>query len=152
MNVDNFWQCGEIIFSPDGQLLASPGFGAIPLWQIPDGKLLTTFTPHSDRIGGISFSPDRQLLASFSYDKTIKLWSLDLLDLPRLIELPIKRLCQQDRKYIEKTLQNKKITEEKRYWLEFMQALMDWYQRFDVEVKDVPQLVNTGEFDIEIEG
>ncbi len=45
-----------------------------------------------------------------------------------------------------------KITEEERHWLEFMQALMDWHRRFDVEVEDAPQLVSTGEFDIEIEG
>ncbi len=33
-----------------------------------------------------------------------------------------------------------------------MQALIDWHQRFDVEVEDAPQLISSGEFDIEIEG
>jgi hypothetical protein len=66
--------------------------------------------------------------------------------------LPIQKLSQQNRERIQKILRNKEMTEEERYWLEFMQELMDWYQRFDVEVEDAPQLISTGEFDIEIEG
>lgn len=37
-------------------------------------------------------------------------------------------------------------------WLEFILALRRWQQRFDVEVEEVPQRINAGEFDIEIEG
>jgi hypothetical protein len=97
----------------------------------------------------LTFSPDGKLFASYSCDKTIRLWSSNL---PRLIHLPIKKLNQQDRVFIEQALQNNKATEEERNWLEFMQALMNWHGRFDVEVEDAPQLVSTGEFDIEIEG
>lgn len=42
--------------------------------------------------------------------------------------------------------------EKHKNWLDFMQELINWHKRFDFELEDVPQLVNTNEFDIEIEG
>jgi WD40 repeat protein/virulence-associated protein VagC len=140
----------RITFSPDGKVLASSdGYGkTIKLWQMPDGKEIVTFTDHTKAIKHIAFSPDGKVLASDSKDQTIKLWSSDL---SRLINLPIEKFNQQDREFIEQVLRNKKGTEEERDWLEFMQALMNWHRRFDVEVEDAPQLFNTSEFDIEIE-
>ncbi len=114
---------------------------------MPMGKLTfcqATLTGHTKEVWGISFSSDGQLLASCSWDETM-LWS-------QLSHLPIEQIYQQNREWIQKALQDNKITKEERLWLEFMQALMDWHGRFDVEVEDAPQLVSTGEFDIEIEG
>jgi WD40 repeat protein len=138
-----------ITFSPDGKLLASSSNDKTTrLWQMPDGYPLATLTGHeAARMG--TFSPDGQLLATCDWDKTIKLWSSDVVELSRL---PIQKLCQQNRERVQKILRNKEMTEEERNWLEFIQGLMDWHQRFDVEVEDTHQLISTGEFDIEIEG
>ncbi len=108
-----------------------------------------TLTGHTDEVLKTSFSPDGQILASCSFDLTIRLWSSYLF---RLTHLPIEKLNQQDRMFIKQASQNNKDTEEERHWLEFTQALMDWHRQFDVEVEDAPQLIGTGEFDIEIEG
>ena len=153
-----------ISFSPNGQLLASYGgkktINVIRLWQMPTGKLLSTLSEpfysstydiHNNnpcRIKGLTFTPNEEILASFG-DGVIRLWSSGMFQPSRL---PIKHLSQQKRDWIEKALQDNEITKEEKHWLEFMQALMDWHQRFDVEVEDAPQLVSTGEFDIEIEG
>lgn len=149
-----------MIFSPDGQILASHGIGPeIGLWRMPDGQPFTPINAHneyvtvtraSNEVSEINFSPNGQILASRGKKSTIKLWSL--LDLVKLCRLPIRKLCQQHEKWIQKTLQDNNINREEKHWLEFMQALMNWHKRFDVEVEDAPQLVSTGEFDIEIEG
>ena len=142
-----------ISFSNDGLLASCSDDKTIRLWQIPYGQTPATLTCHTDHIQGIGFSPDGKILASYSNDKTIKLWSsLELIILIQLSRLPIKQLSQHNREQLQKPLQDNEITEEERHWLEFMQALINWHQRFDVEVEDAPQVVNTGEFDIEIEG
>ena len=140
-----------ITFRPDGQVLASINpKETIRLWQIPDAQPITTLTGHTSLIPEITFSPDGQILASCEYGKDdVKLWSSDL---PRLLNHPVEQLNQESREFIEKALQDDKVTQEEKHWLEFMQASMNWHQRFDVEVEDAPQLVSTGEFDIEIEG
>lgn len=139
-----------ITLSPDGKILAGFCSDEITLWQISDGKHLASFnnSTNTNFIKGITFSPDGKILASFGNEE-IKLWSSDLL---RLTNYPIEQLHKQDREFLETTLKNDKVTQEEKHWLEFMQALMNWHKRFDVEVEDAPQLVSTGEFDIEIEG
>ena len=164
----------NINYSPDGRLLATYEGGAscipqhhfgkrsfdkrIRLWRVPNGQPLAILDYNTDYfreenllyVRKINFSPNGKLLASLNWDNTIRLWSTDLAQF--LMPLPIKKLCQQNREWVEKTLQDNEITEQERHWLEFIQALMNWHQRFDVEVENAPQLVSTGEFDIEIEG
>lgn len=88
------WVFG-VAFSPDGQQIASAsGDSTIRLWH-RNGDLLKTFKGHSDIVTSVSFSPtpksnhelpvvrgqetttNQLILVSASFDKTIKLWSLD---------------------------------------------------------------------------
>jgi WD40 repeat protein len=39
---------------------------------------------HSDAVAGVAFSPDNKVLASASYDKSVKIWSLNPPRLPIL--------------------------------------------------------------------
>ena len=142
-HTDSVW---GISFSSNSKILASCSRDTtIRLWRMPDGQHLATLTGHTDSIRDISFSPDDKILVSHSNDKTIKLWS-------SISRLSIRKLNQRYREFIEQSLQNEKRTDEEKNWLEFMQALINWHRRFDVEVEDAPQLVSTGKFDIEIEG
>ena len=54
--------------------------------------------------------------------------------------------------WVQEALQDQTISEAERDWLKFVQALVHWRRRFDVEVEEVSQRIDAGEFDIEIEG
>lgn len=63
--------------SPDRSLLAfgTPD-GAIRLWRVPAGEVVTDIQAHSGNIQQIVFSPDNNLMASMSSDAGIKIWSV----------------------------------------------------------------------------
>jgi WD40 repeat protein len=70
----------SVIFSPDGQIIASASAdNKIILWY-PDGRLFKILLGHEDVVNSVSFSPDGQIIASASQDKTVKLWNLNAKD------------------------------------------------------------------------
>ena len=65
----------EVVFSPDGQFLASPKRGGgIGIFRVSDGTLVRTLTGHTDSVYSVTFSPNGNLIASGSLDSTIKIW------------------------------------------------------------------------------
>ncbi|HLO50490.1 MAG TPA: tetratricopeptide repeat protein, partial [Kamptonema sp.] len=65
----------QVIWSPDGKILASSSYDkTVRLWRLDDIPL-KTLEGHKSRVQSVSFSHDGQILASASVDKTIKLWS-----------------------------------------------------------------------------
>jgi WD40 repeat protein len=138
----------SLVMSHDGRLLTSGSNDhTIRVWSLPEGKVLQTLEGHTDRISCLAMSADGHVLASGSHDHTVRLWNLKWADLRRL---SADQLDSEDLKFVENTLQQGKITEAQRVWLEFLLALAYWQKRFDVEVGEVPKGIPSGGFDVEI--
>jgi len=65
----------SVVFSPDGQRLASTGDdGTVKVWDATIGQETLTLRGHTKEVYGVAFSPDGQRLASASKDGTVKVW------------------------------------------------------------------------------
>lgn len=69
----------QVVFSPDGSLLASAGDDdTIRLWDVFNGNLIgKPIKGHTEDIWALEFSPDGSLLASGSYDGSIRIWNME---------------------------------------------------------------------------
>ena len=54
--------------------------------------------------------------------------------------------------WVEETLKREDIATNQRSWLQFILALGNRYRRFDIGIEEMPEVIEAGEFDIEIEG
>jgi len=73
-----------VAFSPDGRYVATGGNdkrGFVRVWDAQTGAELKTpdgFTGHTDAVLSVSFSHDGKKLLTASYDKTARLWDVEL--------------------------------------------------------------------------
>ncbi|MDC0835367.1 TIR domain-containing protein [Geitlerinema sp. CS-897] len=69
-------QINRVVFSPNGELLASASDDdTVRVWQ-RNGEVLHVFQ-HDDHVRRVAFSPDSKIVASASKDETAKLWNVE---------------------------------------------------------------------------
>jgi WD40 repeat protein len=71
----------SVVFSPDGQMLATAGVdGVVTLWRVSKGELqrFATLAGHTGVVNDAAFSPDGRTIATAGSDGTLRLWNASL--------------------------------------------------------------------------
>jgi WD40 repeat protein len=145
-NFDNLVR--SLAISPDGRLLTGVCWeGSVHWWSLPEGVLQRKLKCQGNHF--FCLSGNGQMMIDKSDDGELRLWNLEAL---RLSYTPIKQDVTSDLNFVQQTLRNRNLSEEELTWLEFIEALLRWKWRFDVEVEDAPRRIEIGEFEIELEG
>ncbi len=71
----------DVAFSPDGKWLAAAyEQETVLVWDVASGKIIHTYTGHTDYVEGVSFSPNGKVLASVGDDGNLILWNVEASD------------------------------------------------------------------------
>jgi WD40 repeat protein len=74
----NSWSLGALVFSPDGQWLASGGYGdTVMVWNVATGaeqSRLSRPQPHNNAVVKLAFSPDGTHLAELDDNGRVTIW------------------------------------------------------------------------------
>ncbi|CAE6495763.1 unnamed protein product [Rhizoctonia solani] len=67
----------SVVFSPDGQLVASASLGTFRVWDARNGVLIAgPFVGHMRHVNSVSFSPESTHVVTGGHDCTIRVWDI----------------------------------------------------------------------------
>lgn len=70
--------CAEILFSPDGKLMASAAWkGGVHVWESASGRKVRAFTAHRGRNYALAFSTDGKRLAATGSGAKVRIFNLE---------------------------------------------------------------------------
>ncbi len=73
---DDFIGVRFLVFSPDGNLIASYIKDTIRIWDVNTGKEVKRLRGNSGGVNAVAFSPDNRTLVSHGWDDSLRVWDI----------------------------------------------------------------------------
>jgi WD40 repeat protein len=135
-------------FHPDGKFLVCGCLdGSVSFISTSTGKCLATFAAHQGMVTGIGTDASGETLITSGVDRSIRLWDLRTLI---LCYLPISPSEHAMTNLAYASRKDSEIPAENQRWIEFFLAQVRRKQRYDISI-DAPEVIQAGEYDIEID-
>ncbi len=135
-----------LLFTPDSRHVVSSSLDRTArMWRARDGQCVLR-SEHDSPILRVSQSPQGEYLATANWDRSVR-----LLKIKPWQDVPLAEIDSWDIEWLNRSLTDDDSFPSQRTKLEVLKGLWDLRKRWDIEIEDVPERINVGEFDIEIE-
>jgi WD40 repeat protein/HEAT repeat protein len=148
----NHKKCVEgIRYLPGRDILLTAGAeGQVHFFQSSDLQAMGTLVTPADQLTSLQISPDSAMMATGSNESTLVLWDLRVLDIPTLFSQPLASILPKQMAAVNALVENASLPGAVHNALVFLQNLLQFRFRYDIQVADLP-LIQAGEFDIIVE-
>jgi len=137
----------SLAFHPTGRyILGGSKSGKIQIWSFPSGQALNTLSTEGMALVGLGFIVAGDELISANADGLFCRWDLSLFTLSRT---PVESLLESNARILSQ-LRTETETKNGLAWWKFMDELIRWRKRFDIEVSEAHPVLHVDEYDIEL--
>lgn len=148
----NHQKCVEAIrYLPGRDILVTAGAeGHVRFFRGSDLQAMGTLVTSTGQLTSLQISPDSTMMATGSNESTLVLWDLRVLDIPTLFSQPLASILPKQMAAVNALVDNTSLPVPVHNALYFLQSLLQFRFRYDIQVADIP-LIQAGEYDIIVE-
>lgn len=141
---------GVAVLPKNATIVSAGSEGKLHFTNWTDRKSLGSIEIPGGSFTSLHISPDGVFMSTGDSDASMSLWDLRVLDVPMLFTRPFAQTSPDHLITVNELAANLKLESNIRQSLTFIQKVLQYRFRFDIEIEEVPT-IKVGEFDIEIE-
>ena len=137
----------SLIMDPDENWLYTQDInGNVTIWNLSTLEPAATLSSRYEAAAGLVLINEGNVLVSAHDSGELAFWDLSIFN---LVHEPAGSETHRELEQVNDLLANPNQATANRRWLEFMQKLLAWKARFDIQIGE-PQRLQVGEFDIQL--
>ncbi len=141
---------GVAVLSHNSTIITAGSEGKLHFTDWTARKLLGSVEMPDMSFTSLHISPNGVFMSTGDSEASMSLWDLRVLDVPELFTRPFAQASPDHLVSINELAVNPQLKSNIRTSLSFIQKVLQYRFRFDIEIDEVPT-IKVGEFDIEIE-
>jgi WD40 repeat protein len=141
---------GIVVVPQNSTVITAGSEGSLHFTNWSDRTSLGSIEIADASFTSLHLSPDGVFMSTGDSDASMSLWDLRVLDVPMLFTCPFAQASPDHLITVNELAAHSRIDPTVRRSLTFIQKVLQYRFRFDIEIDEVPA-IKAGEFDIEIE-